>query len=84
MGIYYHKTSGGAEYLCKNYILCSNGHKEGVFPALCRVDGGETDIYSSRTKISDSVAILAAFLWHIRKYGILGTLKRKFNITKSL
>lgn len=28
MQLYYHKTSGGAEYLTDTFILCDNGHKE--------------------------------------------------------
>lgn len=30
MKLYYHKTSGGAEYLFDTYIACKDGHKEGV------------------------------------------------------
>jgi len=28
--LYYHKTSGGAEYLFDTFIKCKGGHKEGV------------------------------------------------------
>jgi len=30
MKMYYHKTSGGAEYLLDTFIECPNGHKEGT------------------------------------------------------
>ena len=30
MKLYYHKTSGGAEYLFDTFIECDNGHKEGI------------------------------------------------------
>jgi len=42
MKLYYHKTDGGAEYLTDKYILCPNGHKEGVFKDcryIVRIDG---------------------------------------------
>jgi len=42
MRLYYHKTDGGAEYLTDKYVLCSNGHKEGVFEGakyIVRIDG---------------------------------------------
>ena len=29
MRLYYHKTSGGAEYLTDTFIECENGHREG-------------------------------------------------------
>lgn len=40
--LYYHKTDGGAEYLTDKFILCPNGHKEGVFEGakyIVRIDG---------------------------------------------
>lgn len=40
--LYYHKTSGGAEYLCSNFIQCAKDHKEGVFEGseyIVRIDG---------------------------------------------
>ena len=40
--LYYHKTDGGAEYLTDKYVLCSNGHKEGIFGGakyVVRIDG---------------------------------------------
>lgn len=47
--LYYHKTSGGAEYLMDTYIVCPNGHKEGCFneqTKYCvRIDGNiEKDV----------------------------------------
>lgn len=43
MQLYYHKTSGGAEYLFDTFIECDNGHKEGVINAdtkyIVRIDG---------------------------------------------
>ena len=43
--LYHHKTDGGAEYLCSNFITCPNGHKEGVFrdsKYIVRIDGDIT------------------------------------------
>jgi hypothetical protein len=40
--LYYHKTSGGAEYLMDTFIVCPNGDKEGVFEGakyIVRIDG---------------------------------------------
>ena len=42
MRLYYHKTDGGAEYLTDKYVLCANGHKEGIFKDakyVVRIDG---------------------------------------------
>ena len=42
MKLYYHKTDGGAEYLTDKFILCPNGHKEGIFEGakyVVRIDG---------------------------------------------
>ena len=42
MKLYYHKTDGGAEYLTDKYVLCTNGHKEGIFKGakyIVRIDG---------------------------------------------
>jgi hypothetical protein len=43
MKLYYHKTSGGAEYLFDTFIECENGHKEGVIndetKYIVRIDG---------------------------------------------
>ena len=42
MRLYYHKTSGGAEYLTDKYIICPNGDKEGIFEGanyIVRIDG---------------------------------------------
>jgi hypothetical protein len=43
--LYYHKTSGGAEYLTDKFILCPNGDKEAVFEGatiIIRIDGDIT------------------------------------------
>lgn len=40
--LYRHITDGGAEYLTDKFILCPNGHKEGVFNGakiVIRLDG---------------------------------------------
>lgn len=51
MELYYHRTDGGAEYYCAEYILCQNGHKEGkTGTALLRTDGGEIEIFADRCK----------------------------------
>ena len=46
MKLYYHKTSGGAEYLFDTYIKYENGHKEGVIndktKFSVRIDGDIT------------------------------------------
>ncbi len=46
MRLYYHKTSGGAEYLMDSYIECENGHREGCINAdtkyVVRIDGDIT------------------------------------------
>jgi hypothetical protein len=43
MKLYYHKTSGGAEYLTDTYTVCLNGDKEGTFTNktkyIIRIDG---------------------------------------------
>ena len=41
MKLYYHKTTGGAEYLCSNYVVCPNGDREGTFRSayIVRIDG---------------------------------------------
>lgn len=44
--LYYHKTSGGAEYLTDKYILCPDGTKEGIFEGatlVIRIDGNELE-----------------------------------------
>ena len=43
--LYYHKTDGGAEYLTDKFIVCTNGHKEGIFEGakyIVRIDGDIT------------------------------------------
>lgn len=46
MKLYYHKTSGGAEYLFDTFIKCANGHKEGAIKPstkyVVRIDGDIT------------------------------------------
>jgi hypothetical protein len=46
MKLYYHKTSGGAEYLTDTYIQCARNHKEGTFNDethyVVRIDGDIT------------------------------------------
>jgi hypothetical protein len=40
--LYYHKTSGGAEYLTDAFVVCPDGSKEGVFKGatlIVRIDG---------------------------------------------
>ena len=43
MKLYYHKTSGGAEYLFDTFVKCKDGHKEGVIndktKYVVRIDG---------------------------------------------
>ena len=42
MKLYYHKTGGGAEYLCSNFQVSPDGSKEGVFEGseyIVRIDG---------------------------------------------
>lgn len=43
--LYYHKTSGGAEYLTDKFVECSDGHREGTFEGstyIVRIDGDIT------------------------------------------
>lgn len=46
--LYFHRTSGGAEYLFDTFTVCPNGEKEGVInnntTITIRVDGGELEI----------------------------------------
>lgn len=42
INLYYHKTSGGAEYLTDKFTVCLNGHREGIFDGaeyIVRLDG---------------------------------------------
>lgn len=51
MKLYYHKTSGGAEYYSTTYIECENGHREGTSEGIVmRTDGGEIEIFTNRLK----------------------------------
>ena len=48
MELYYHRTDGGAEYYCAEYVLCPNGEKEGLIgSAVLRTDGGELEIFTN-------------------------------------
>ena len=46
MKLYHHKTDGGAEYLTDTFIVCPNGHEEGVLNDetryVVRIDGDIT------------------------------------------
>jgi hypothetical protein len=45
MQLYYHKTSGGAEYLTDTFIECPNGDREEIFKGasvVVRIDGDIT------------------------------------------
>lgn len=51
MDVYYHKTSGGAEYLSTTYVECPNGHREGTLAgAFARIDGGEFELFPAGLK----------------------------------
>ena len=42
MRLYYHKTSGGAEYLTDTFVVCPNGEREGCISGasiVVRIDG---------------------------------------------
>lgn len=42
MRLFYHKTSGGAEYLTDTYVTCPDGSREGTFKGasiIVRIDG---------------------------------------------
>ncbi len=49
MELYYHKTTGGAEYYSTTYITCPNGHKEGTLEGvIMRTDGNEIEIFTRK------------------------------------
>ena len=51
MKLYYHQTSGGAEYYSTTFVTCPNGEKEGTFDGvIMRVDGGEIEIFTEQLK----------------------------------
>lgn len=51
MELYYHKTSGGAEYYSTTFVECRDGHKEGTFDGvILRVDGGEIEVFTEQLK----------------------------------
>lgn len=66
MQLYYHKTSGGAEYLTDTFILCENGHKEGTFEGaqyIVRIDGDiEKDAELTITSNNDLLAACERYL----------------------
>ena len=47
MELYYHRTSGGAEYYSTTYTECPNGEKEGTAEGtVLRTDGDELEVMS--------------------------------------
>lgn len=49
MDVYYHKTSGGAEYLSTTYVECPNGEREGTFEGVfARIDGGDFELFPEK------------------------------------
>ena len=51
MELYYHKTTGGAEYYSTSYIETPDGSKEGtVEGAILRTDGGEIEVFTRNIK----------------------------------
>ena len=49
MELYYHRTSGGAEYYSTTFVECPNGEKEGTFDGVVmRTDGGEIEIFTEQ------------------------------------
>lgn len=51
MQLYYHKTSGGAEYYSTTFITCPDGTKEGTFKGvIMRTDGNEIEIHAEQMK----------------------------------
>lgn len=51
MKLYYHMTSGGAEYYSTTYTECPNGEKEGTFDGvILRTDGNEIEIFTEQLK----------------------------------
>ena len=51
--LYYHQTDGGAEYLTDKFIVCRDGHKEGIFKNakyVVRIDGDITKDAELRIK----------------------------------
>lgn len=48
MKLYYHKTSGGAEYYSTKYIDTPSGEKEGTLDGvIMRTDGHEIEIFTN-------------------------------------
>lgn len=63
MQLYHHKTDGGAEYLTDKFIICNNGHKEGVFKDanfIIRIDGDITKDAEIDFNLTDKSFILNA------------------------
>ena len=51
--LYYHKTDGGAQYMTDKYIVCPNGHKEGIFEDaeyIVRLDGSSELIFDDESQ----------------------------------
>lgn len=50
MKLYYHQTSGGAEYYSTDFIICPNGEKEGTCgkSTVMRTDGNEIELFSRK------------------------------------
>ena len=47
MELYYHKTTGGAEYYSTSYTEAPDGSREGTFDgAILRTDGGEIEVFT--------------------------------------
>lgn len=50
-GAFYHRTSGGAEYLSTEFIECADGHREGLIAGtFARIDGGELELFPASLK----------------------------------
>jgi len=89
MKLYYHKTDGGAEYLCSSHI---KGTKEGAFPSefIVRIDGNikkDAEILIQKSNDTKLVRETIKFLEATRKEAVSeclrankGTLKQA-NVT---
>lgn len=66
MRLYHHKTGGGAEYLTDKFILCPDGHKEGIFEGakyIVRIDGDiEKDAELTVRDEIDQTAVVSRLL----------------------
>jgi hypothetical protein len=76
MKLYYHKTDGGAEYLTDKFVVCPNGHKEGIFNGakyVVRIDGditkdAELSIAESTTTDTRLIAAAPMLLKACKRY----------------